>query len=198
MQARYYDPVIGRFYSNDPVGSIEHLGAAGSIHGFNRYAYANNNPYKYIDPDGREVTAVFDKSTGTLTVTDNDTGKTASASAFSGQGRYVGAPNGTYTISDFPWGSAGQDNYFAILRNDSFLDDVADGFQSNYNPAEDMQNLRLHEGSVSHGCVSVPNASEWDGVQQVLDNTKKGDPVKIHGESFPNFGQLKIGVFLVE
>ena len=25
----------------------------GSVHGFNRYAYANNNPYKYVDPDGR-------------------------------------------------------------------------------------------------------------------------------------------------
>ncbi|MBA6379207.1 MULTISPECIES: RHS repeat domain-containing protein [unclassified Colwellia] len=46
MQARYYDPVIGRFYSNDPVGFRD-------VHSFNRYAYANNNPYKYIDPDGR-------------------------------------------------------------------------------------------------------------------------------------------------
>ena len=46
MQARYYDPVIGRFYSNDPVGF-------NNIHNFNRYTYANNNPYKYIDPDGR-------------------------------------------------------------------------------------------------------------------------------------------------
>jgi uncharacterized protein RhaS with RHS repeats len=55
MQARYYDPVIGRFYSNDPVDALGHLGRAGGIHGFNRYAYANNNPYKYIDPDGREV-----------------------------------------------------------------------------------------------------------------------------------------------
>jgi len=58
MQARYYDPVIGRFYSNDPVGTLEHFGGAGGIHGFNRYAYANNNPYKYIDPDGRKVEAV--------------------------------------------------------------------------------------------------------------------------------------------
>jgi RHS repeat-associated protein len=55
MQARYYDPVIGRFYSNDPVDAISHLGRQGGIHGFNRYAYANNNPYKYIDPDGRET-----------------------------------------------------------------------------------------------------------------------------------------------
>jgi uncharacterized protein RhaS with RHS repeats len=47
MQARYYDPVIGRFYSNDPVGFS-------NVHNFNRYAYANNNPYKYVDPDGRE------------------------------------------------------------------------------------------------------------------------------------------------
>ena len=51
MQARYYDPVIGRFYSNDPVGFKD-------IHSFNRYSYANNNPYKYTDPDGREVVPV--------------------------------------------------------------------------------------------------------------------------------------------
>lgn len=50
MQARYYDPVIGRFYSNDPIGMTD-------IHTFNRYAYANNNPYKYTDPDGKAVVA---------------------------------------------------------------------------------------------------------------------------------------------
>jgi RHS repeat-associated protein len=50
MQARYYDPTIGRFYSNDPVGfNIDNPMS------FNRYVYANNNPYRYVDPDGREV-----------------------------------------------------------------------------------------------------------------------------------------------
>jgi uncharacterized protein RhaS with RHS repeats len=53
MQARYYDPVIGRFYSNDPVGTLSHLSGTQGIHGFNRYAYVSNNPYKYTDPDGR-------------------------------------------------------------------------------------------------------------------------------------------------
>lgn len=50
MQARYYDPRIGRFLSQDPVGFV----TVNPI-SFNRYAYGNNNPYKYTDPDGREV-----------------------------------------------------------------------------------------------------------------------------------------------
>lgn len=57
MQARYYDPVIGRMYSNDPIGASEHL-IEGNIQGFNRFAYANNNPYKYTDPDGRVAVPV--------------------------------------------------------------------------------------------------------------------------------------------
>jgi uncharacterized protein RhaS with RHS repeats len=54
MQQRYYDPLIGRFYSNDPVGFT-----AINPMMFNRYAYANNNPYKYVDPDGNEAKSFF-------------------------------------------------------------------------------------------------------------------------------------------
>ena len=50
MQQRHYDPVLGRFLSNDPVGF-----RASNPMMFNRYAYANNNPYGFVDPDGREV-----------------------------------------------------------------------------------------------------------------------------------------------
>jgi len=48
MGARYYDPALGRFISTDPKGFDEE-----SVHSFNRYAYANNNPQRYIDPNGR-------------------------------------------------------------------------------------------------------------------------------------------------
>lgn len=48
MQARYYDPVVGRFTATDPVGP-----AAGNVFAFNRYDYANDNPAVHVDPDGR-------------------------------------------------------------------------------------------------------------------------------------------------
>ena len=47
MGSRYYDPTIGRFYSDDPVGFVSDNPAS-----FNRYAYANNNPFAYKDPNG--------------------------------------------------------------------------------------------------------------------------------------------------
>lgn len=49
MQARFYDPLVGRFLSTDPI----HF-ADDNPFSFNRYSYANNNPYRFTDPDGRE------------------------------------------------------------------------------------------------------------------------------------------------
>ena len=40
-RARYYDPTIGRFLSNDPIWST------------NRYVYTNNNPITRVDPSGK-------------------------------------------------------------------------------------------------------------------------------------------------
>lgn len=51
--ARWYDPEIGRFMAVDPVGFDPQ-----NVQSFNRYAYANNNPYRYVDPDGRSPFAV--------------------------------------------------------------------------------------------------------------------------------------------
>ena len=48
MQARYYDPVIGRFMAIDPMSVNPEASFT-----FNRYTYGNNNPYKFIDPDGQ-------------------------------------------------------------------------------------------------------------------------------------------------
>jgi len=54
MGARYYDPGLGRFLSVDS-GGFDKM----NVHSFNRYGYANNNPYKYLDPDGRNAVTAF-------------------------------------------------------------------------------------------------------------------------------------------
>jgi|GEM_PF-3818336 len=53
MQARYYDQVVGRFLSNDPVGFAE-----GGVDYFNRYSYTANDPVNNFDPDGRDTISV--------------------------------------------------------------------------------------------------------------------------------------------
>jgi RHS repeat-associated protein len=45
-RARYYDPTIGRFISEDPLGFVE---------GVNFYAYVNNNPINLNDPTGKNA-----------------------------------------------------------------------------------------------------------------------------------------------
>jgi hypothetical protein len=85
MQARYYDPVIGRFYSNDPVGFT------GDVHSFGRYTYVNNNPYKYTDPNGESplhilaaVVGAVVSGTQTYISTGGDVGKTLKSAVIGG------------------------------------------------------------------------------------------------------------------
>ena len=48
--ARWYDPRVGRFLSPDPIDYIESNPVS-----FNRYSYANNTPYNFSDPDGKQA-----------------------------------------------------------------------------------------------------------------------------------------------
>lgn len=46
MRARYYQPSVGRFNSEDPVWGV------------NLYPYGGNNPGKWIDPNGQYITGI--------------------------------------------------------------------------------------------------------------------------------------------
>jgi RHS repeat-associated protein len=50
MQQRYYDQQVGVFLSVDPVTAYTSPGL-----GFHRFWYANGNPYRFTDPDGRKA-----------------------------------------------------------------------------------------------------------------------------------------------
>ncbi|GHU64363.1 hypothetical protein FACS1894123_08890 [Bacteroidia bacterium] len=50
MNARLYDPAIGRFLLPDPFVQMPDFSQ-----NFNRYSYCLNNPFKYVDPSGEIV-----------------------------------------------------------------------------------------------------------------------------------------------
>ena len=54
MNARLYDPILGRFISPDP-----YIQAPDFSQNFNRYAYALNNPLKYTDESGEIFGTLF-------------------------------------------------------------------------------------------------------------------------------------------
>jgi RHS repeat-associated protein len=61
-RARYYDPTVGTFLSEDPLGSI------------NNYTYALNQPTNLVDPTGAEVAMEY----GEIANTETDAGVAAS------------------------------------------------------------------------------------------------------------------------
>ena len=77
MQARYYDPLIGRFLSTDPIGYQDQL---------NLYAYVGNDPVNMVDPDGRQVIGATNYAQ-----TLNDAGCHAECSAKAGMAALKGA-----------------------------------------------------------------------------------------------------------
>ena len=57
MQARYYDPIIGRFLSIDPINFTPETPQM-----FGRYTYVNNDPVNGVDPSGLAACPADDKN----------------------------------------------------------------------------------------------------------------------------------------
>ena len=52
LQSRYYDPEICRFINAD---STDYLGATGTLLSYNLFAYCENDPVDYMDPEGTTI-----------------------------------------------------------------------------------------------------------------------------------------------
>jgi RHS repeat-associated protein len=115
FDARYYDGRIGRFISPDP--GPWHLENPQSI---NRYAYALNSPYKYVDPDGESpvvLGALIGGGVGavgylTANLIANDFSISASVDAISGRDLLAstvgGATSGALAVATFGFSLVGE------------------------------------------------------------------------------------------
>ncbi|NRB25620.1 MAG: peptidoglycan DD-metalloendopeptidase family protein, partial [Shewanella sp.] len=191
MQARYYDPLIGRFYSNDPIGFRD-------IHSFNRYAYANNNPYKYTDPTGLTSWPVNKNSNGQVVVTSNfgkrNTGIKGASKSHSGtdfraaKGAKITATE-SGTVSKV--GGGGRGGNYILISND-------DGSMSGHAHTQSAKGLKagdkVSEGSTigqsdGSGTGNAPHQHytyrEGTTSSPATATTPKVDPMKTQFKNMP-------------
>ncbi len=192
MQARYYDPVIGRFYSNDPVGTLGHDSVT---NGFNRYAYANNNPYKYVDPDGKlpvlpiviflakELASEgLEQATGVPMPTLKNAGKAIGKNvvkAVHGNSKQSMKPQHLYVIAD---------------KDGKVLKTGISGGKLNKNGSSRRANSQLKdapEGSTAHVVKeNIPGRQAGLNTEQKATNIlfKAKEPMKMHKRPQPQTG----------
>jgi RHS repeat-associated protein len=111
-RARYYDPTIGRFISEDPIRFV------GS--GTNFYGYAQNNPVNLIDPLGLATGFNFGVTGGVDGGLGLGIGTAALGGGSAGLTFGGGTPIGAYASASGgaaagPWGAPNQGNNFAVV-----------------------------------------------------------------------------------
>ncbi len=159
-QQRYYDPVMGRFLSTDPVQASD-TGAS-----FNRYWYANNNPYRFTDPDGRSTCA---NPTCTMSTIDSHPGV---------QKGYAPSVNGNEGL---PQGNVGRGIASANSPGPTitFINDNPHGASPNQ-PVTTATAKMVESGVVNSGVQSVNINSTTGGRHAATSNHPRGKAVDIN------------------
>jgi hypothetical protein len=150
--ARYLDPELGAWTSPDKERQF-----------FSPYLYVGNkyNPINATDPNGLEVNGTYNKSTGVLSLTDIQTGATASGKFFSGG--FLGAdpiPSRNFEILE----RAGRPGFYR-------LDAVDANPRNDVDDATGRTAFRLHAGTRSLGCITACTQADFDQVADLLNKT---------------------------
>lgn len=200
--ARYFDTVLGRFHGVDPQGFDE-----ANLQSFNRYAYGNNNPYKYWDPDGQAAETVIDLVSLGLSIAAfrqdpsiaNALGLGYDAIAAAvpvvpggiGILRQAGKAAGNTldaskaTKPDFVVTSDGT----AIPASQTRMREGFDNAGFNSRPADrTAEKGVIHEVPTKHGTIDVRTmeGSVHHPRRAITTRSGTNDPVKLSGEKFPN------------
>ena len=178
--ARYYDPVLGRFMGIDPKGFSQV-----DPHSFNRFAYGNNNPYKYIDPDGRDVIIAITRDTYTKNSISGTIGVTSDRvqNSFSG-----------YTLETTRGGNNHDTNPVQSGTYDSFIRTDHTPNRVELRDVPNRENIQIHNAnqpSQLDGCFAVGSERRNDWVSDSVNSVNKILGV-IEADQRATFGQGKI------
>ena len=191
---RAYSPTLGRWLSRDPIGE------AGGV---NLYRYVSNDSPNNTDSLGLLVDAYFNIAQGILTVIDRDTGAGVIVHAHAGSGPYQGDPTATWirehrdANGDLVGGPIPQGRYDVLndLQGRGWYDlDMQDRIPGNdTNDSGPFRSaLRLHPGTLSTGCVTVPDSGDYENLNDILANTRTTSSRDASGRPRVNYGTLNV------
>jgi RHS repeat-associated protein len=156
--ARYYASSMGRWMSPDPI-NLTNERLMNPTNTLNKYAYGANNPLKYIDKDGKDITIFYRPSSGAgdfghivVVALNQETGANASMS-FVPTGNELHSP-GSFAQGDSNFralGASGVDKTYASLT-----------IQTNPDEANHLIDIinKIKDGSqdfsgLTHNCTTV-------------------------------------------
>ena len=174
MRARYYDPQVGRFISEDPIGFD-----GGDV---NLYAYVANNPVIFVDPEGLFNIVVNDPGGrngptygGTITVTGNN-GQSVTVSGSSWPNPTNSNPGIASGAYDAVYSPTGHQGRFPGVRLENGNAIPTLGPNASQNNQSFATGINIHSGYSSTcrgsaGCITIAP----DQAKQAWDVLKSGE-----------------------
>ncbi len=162
MQQRYMDPQLGVFLSVDPVTAYQQ-----PVGQFNRYRYANNNPYKFTDPDGRQSVVACAMNPANAAVCA-EAGMATGSGAGAGAGAGAGGASGGRGVIAAILAVIGLDRL--VQRSDT-VNSAADKIKEVTSPSTGSKS---GNGDVHRGGADAADAA-WGSIEGVGDTKRYED-----------------------